>query len=965
MLSGVMGVPLVGREAALRAIDLALDGLGNRRGGALCFAGEPGIGKSRLLAELASRADERELLVLEGRAAEFEDDLPFGAFVDALDDYLAALGRRALARLDPAALAHLETVFPALAGPGDRVAPPVLEERFRSHRAVRWLLGWLAVERPMVLVLDDVHWVDPASAELLGYLLSHSPPGPVLLALGYRPTQLSERVRAALERGEADGRLQPVRLTPLSRADAALVVGSALPDRRLDDLIAESGGNPFYLLELARAADRGETLDGPARPAAEIPGKVIAAIDREIAALPDSARSLARGAAVVGDPYDLELAATTADTVTAHALPALDGLLASGLMRTTDVPRRFAFRHPIVRRAVYESAPAGWRIAAHRRLAAALRERGASAVELAHHLEAAASQGEQDAIDVLTAAGHVLARQAPAIAARRFEAALRLLPPGEAAAEQRLELLAALARSLDATGRRSASRHALLEALSLLSPDAVGQRVRLEASCAGVEQWLGLHGEARRRLQTALDSLPDRRSPEAATLMIELAASQHWDADYTSVRTWAAQAAEISAAAGDRPAEAAALALVALGDYGVGAAARGQETVRAAAALVDGLTDTELAARPDAAYHLAYHETLLERYDEATRHADRSLRVAHTTGQGQLSLPTLVTKATALRYLGRLDDAAEVAQEAVEGARLAGHDQLTAFAVKTRAWVATAQGELEIALAGGEECLAIARRLARPMSVAGTGWILGEALLEAGQPARCATVLLETTGGPDAERQPAAHRCYSWSMLARAEAQRGHHSEAQAWIDRLDAALPALAPLAFPRTLAEHARAHLLLARGDPAAAAGAALAAAEAADGISARVEAARGRLLAGRALGAAGERERAVRLLEQAQAELDECGARRYGEEAVQELRRLGRRVSRTGRPVGAAPGALSNREREVAVLAAAGHTNKDIAAELFLSVKTVERHMSHIFHKLRVTSRAQIGVALRDED
>ncbi len=956
----------MGRAAALGAIGQALDGLGDRRGDALCFAGEPGIGKSRLLAELAARADERGFLVLEGRAAEFEDDLPFGAFVDALDDYLSALGRRALERVEPAALAHLETVFPALARPHAGVAAPVLEERFRSHRAVRWLLGSLGTERPVVLVLDDVHWVDAASAELLGYLISHRPPGPVLLALGYRPAQLGQRMRAALERGEADRRVHVARLTPLSRSDAALLLGSELPERHLDDIYGESGGNPFYLLELARAAERGEVLDSAGTPAGDTPRTVLAAIDREIAGLPDDAQNLARAAAVVGDPYALELAATTAEMAPAQALPALDGLLASGLVGATDVPSRFAFRHPLVRRAVYQSAPAGWRIAAHRRLAAVLREQGAPAVEFAHHVEVSASPGEPDAIEVLAAAGHALARQAPEIAARRFDAALRLLPPSDAPAQQRIDLLTPLAASLAATGRLKESRGALQEALSLLPAQAVGPRVRLEASCAGVEHWIGLHAEAHRRLRAALDSLPDRRSPEAAALMIELAESVHWDSDGSGMSAWASQAVEVSQAVGDRPAAAAALALLALSHYFWGASRPGLEAVRAAAALVDALSDDALATRPDATFHVSYLEWLFEHYEQGIRHADRGLAVARATGQGQYALPSLIAKAGSLRALGRLGEAAETAQEGVEGARIGGHEQLILFALTFRSHVALAEGDLGLALAAGEEALGIARRLGRSWSIGGTGWILGEALLEAGQPARCATVVLDTMGGPEAEALGKAHCCWAWYQLARADVQRGRYAEAQRWIDRFDAVMPGLAGLDYPRILAERARAHVLLATGEAGAAAEAALAAAEAADRIHARVEAARARLEAGRALGATGERERAIPLLEQAHAELDECGAQRYREEAERELRRLGRRVSRGGRRGTARAGlaALSDRERQVAELAAAGHTNKEIAAELFLSVKTVERHISHIFGKLGVTSRAQLGVALQDE-
>ena len=126
------------------------------------------------------------------------------------------------------------------------------------------------------------------------------------------------------------------------------------------------------------------------------------------------------------------------------AIDALDELLALDLIRPTDVPRRFRFRHPLVRRAVYEAAPGGWRLGAHERSAEALAERGAPASARAHHVELAARQGDRGAVGVLREAGEAAAQRAPASAARWFAAALRLLP-GTAPAEERVELL--LARS--------------------------------------------------------------------------------------------------------------------------------------------------------------------------------------------------------------------------------------------------------------------------------------------------------------------------------------------------------------------------------------------------------------------------------------------------------------------------------------------------------------------------------------
>src|SRR4051812_47018544 len=161
---------LVGRRAELEAIDRALDALAAGQPGVVEITGEAGIGKSRLIAEASERAEGRHALALAGRASEFERDMPFGVFVDALDDYLGTLNPRRLESLGTDTQRELGVVFPALAdGLGGTAALP--SERFRTHRAVRMLLDLLAVSAPLVLALDDLHWADDASLELLSHLL--------------------------------------------------------------------------------------------------------------------------------------------------------------------------------------------------------------------------------------------------------------------------------------------------------------------------------------------------------------------------------------------------------------------------------------------------------------------------------------------------------------------------------------------------------------------------------------------------------------------------------------------------------------------------------------------------------------------------------------------------------------------------------------------------------------------------
>jgi len=174
--------PLVGRVAELGAIDAALDG-----GQALLLSGEPGIGKTRLLGALTARATARGCLVLSGSASELEDDLPFWIFVDALEEHVAGFDARRLDALGDGVAAELAHVLPALT-PRER-APGGTDQRYRAHGAVRALLERLAAGAPLVLVLDDIHWADPASVDLLAALLRRPPAGRVVLAMATRPRQ--------------------------------------------------------------------------------------------------------------------------------------------------------------------------------------------------------------------------------------------------------------------------------------------------------------------------------------------------------------------------------------------------------------------------------------------------------------------------------------------------------------------------------------------------------------------------------------------------------------------------------------------------------------------------------------------------------------------------------------------------------------------------------------------------------
>src|SRR6185436_435393 len=330
---------LVGRAAELGVIDGALAGLERTTFGALELVGEPGMGKTRLLRELASRADAEGHLVLTGSASELERDLPFWIFVDALDEYLEALEPRRLSGLDDDLRADLAPIFPSL---GDGAEPSHGDERLRVHRGMRQLLEALAATKALVLIMDDVHWADTASVELLGSLLRRPPAAAVLIGIAARTRQVPDALAGTLARAQAAGTLARVELSGLSADEARELLGEAVSAKAAATLYEESSGNPFYLQQLARsprsATIAGDGRVGVAMAGVQVPQAVAAALTGELALLSDEDRRVLEGAAVAGDPFEPELAAAAAGVTEDAAISALDELLARDLIRHTDVP---------------------------------------------------------------------------------------------------------------------------------------------------------------------------------------------------------------------------------------------------------------------------------------------------------------------------------------------------------------------------------------------------------------------------------------------------------------------------------------------------------------------------------------------------------------------------------------------------------------------------------------------------
>ena len=960
---------LAGRGAALATLERVLDAVAAGGPRFLAVVGEPGIGKTSLMERLQAMASEREWLVLAGRAAEFERELPFGVLVDALDDHLAGLDHRRVERVGGERLAELAAIFPALDGPA--VPDGALEaERYRAHRAIQELLDGLALGRPLLLVLDDLHWADQASLEVVASLLRRPPDGPVLLACAFRPAPAPVILESALATAEREDRAARIDLGPLTPEDAAGLL-SVIPEPGLRDAVFRvSGGNPFYLSQLARTAAQAPAGQGTLREADTltlgVPQSVMSMLAEEVRGLPPETRRVLEAAAVAGEPFEPDVAAEVAEVSEAAVAAALDDLLARDLVRPTEVPRQFRFRHPLVRRAVYAHAGGGWRLAAHGRAASALRARGASAAAQAHHVEHSAGRGDETAITLLRDAAAASAPRAPATAARWLQAAVRLVPEAEGhpGAARRVELLIALADAQRASGRLEPCRATLEQALALVGPDDP-RWVRLVASCATVEHWLGRHEEARARLDAAL-AAPGGQATEAAVLLrLERALHCLYSLEFAAARAQAAEAATIAGKLGAPRPLAAAASVQALTEAAAGETAGARAHLAAAVAALDALDADALADQLPTLWHVAWAELHLEAFEAGLARLGRGMEIARRARRGDVLVPMLLGRARALLVLGRTAEATELTDEAMETARGEGNPHHVVWALWAGGRIALQEGDNARAQVLAEEAAHLGRDLGPALlSPAEPAWTLGAALLEAGEIERGRATVLAAIGGDDAPRVIAPERAAALQQLCRAALRAGEVDDAAAWAQRADAAAAPLA-LALPHARGDRALGAVMLARGDVAGALAAARRAVASAESVGARLEAQYARVLAGRALAAQGDTEAATTELTAAEAALDSMRARRGREEAAQELRRLGHRVARKPRsatmPAAEGLAELTDREREIAELVCDRHTNRSIAGELFLSEKTVETHLRNIFVKLGVASRVEVARAV----
>jgi DNA-binding CsgD family transcriptional regulator/tetratricopeptide (TPR) repeat protein len=996
----------VGRAAELAGFEeiIAAAGVGVGSGGGarvVIVPGEPGIGKTALLRQVAAGAARRGWTVRWGGGTPFERPAPFGLLGGVLDEQLRCAGANTLGADELTLLRRIVT--PTREGGGD-----VDHQRVQS--ALRTLLEQTVEPPGLLLVLDDLHAADEDSTRWCESLLRRRPRVPLVVAMAYRPRQLPARIAAVLAGAVRDGHVDTVELGALTFEEARPLM-AAEPDRWAQLRRYEaSGGNPCYLTACTRAE----------------PAPALAA---ELASLAPPHRLVAHAAAVAGVRFEPELVADIAEIDLALVLAALDVLVHRDLVRPGPTEGRLQFRHPLVRRAAYESSGAGWRLAAHGRAASSLARRGASTLRRAPHLAQAATGGDPEALDVLVHAASAMMGAAPRIAARWLDAALRRLPAEPWHAAYRMRLLAARARALSASGRLLESRDLVHEIIPLLPGEPTNVRARTVAVAARVERLLGRHREARALLRAELDSVDHQGRHAVAELKLELAAVSMMDPVSFGDPGPSDDAVAAARSAGDDLMLAAALAVWVLSapvttttctDTGE----RRLACLREAAELVDASIDGELSYQIEAAVWLGWAELSGDRLDVAGRHLDRALRLVARTGQHHVLPELLLARGVVAGRTGRLVEAGELFAQALTSAHATGRNQLRAAARAGRDWIAAAQGDVRHGTGRlgtgrlgtgrlGTGRLGIGRQETGRSGMGRLGIgrdaptvdrhgalasaLLAEAYLAWGDPAGGGALLTASCGGPsvadlDPTSQPRRYR-----LLASAEAGRGNTAEAQRWARRAGTVADRLGlPAAAGPARLAHAVAALA---GDPAAAATLATDAALALDDSGDRLDAGHALLVAGRAYAALGKLDLAREHFALARARFEECGAAQYLADAAREERRMNARQPRrrrtgttggaptngtTGRgttgsgltgtgptsgvatpagmaAAGGAPAPLTRREGEVAALVARGMSNRQIAAELHLSPRTVEAHLSSTFAKLGVTTRVELVCAM----
>jgi DNA-binding CsgD family transcriptional regulator len=941
--AGPEGGGLLGRSTELETLRSAVLQAARGAGQMLVVTGEAGIGKTRLVVEGLRAGSRLGVQVFQGAAVELERRWPFGAIADCLAIRgSAAQGRRAaIARL-------LREEAPQ--GDGGSWFGDTPSTEFRVVEALVDLVEELSARGPVALAVEDLQWADPSTLLVLHRLGRRIGRLPVLLVCTARPVPRSAELAACLAGLRANGATE-LALGPLDQAAVAELVEElvgAAPGPGLLRQVAGAGGNPLWVTELVAALRREGSItqmNGTAElTAVGIPPSLPLTILHRLSFLTPSTLEVLRVASILGTAFAVTDLSRVLGRPTAGLLDAVDEAMAGHILDRRGV--ELAFRHDLIREALYHDLPAAVRRGLHLDAAHALAEAGAPPERVAEHLVRGASPGDTQAVAWLRQAARRAAPRAPAVAVDLLQRALEFSPLTD---PNRDALLAEQAVSLVWSGRLVDAEAVCGEMLGRAHDAALDGTLRLCLVQALVGR--GRLEEALREAAAATAS-PTLSGVERARFQAFTAMAQTSSGQLQAAAQTAARAQAAAEQVGDDLAGAISLASLALvthlgGDF-TGALALAEQAVQRGDRS-EGLQAHRFPLNLFLGGCL--HE--LDRVEEGQAALQRGRRLAEELG-AKRELPLYYwAVAQGCFWAGEWDDALAECQACLQladeyGMRLHG----TLFSHSIRALIALHRGEL---LAAEGAVAAAERELASTGPQLGFDWLVWARALvleRAGQSeASLATLwrgwemcaergLLHTLPvlGPDLVR------------LASVAGDPGRAERAASAVEAIAARNPRVA------TLAGAALRCRGLLEDDPGV-----LLRAVAAYRVGPRPLAlALACEDAAVALGRAREVTRARPLLDDALAVYERLDASWDAARAAARLRPLGLRRGRRGprrRPTSGWD-SLTQTELKVARLVAEGLSNPEIAERLFISRGTVHTHVSHVLAKLGLRSR--VGLA-----
>jgi tetratricopeptide (TPR) repeat protein len=897
-------VNLVGREAEATYVAQFLEG----GSGALLLDGEAGIGKTSVWLAGLESARRRGLRTLVARPAEAETQLPYATLADLLDP-VADVALRLL----PVPQRHALEV--ALVR---RKATTAWDSRTVAS-ATRAALTELSADEPTLLAIDDVQWVDAASADALAYAFRRSL-GTKLRLLGTRRIG----VEARLEVRDCDW----LTITPLGPDDLAEIVrarlGLDLRRHALLRLAERSGGNPFFALELARDGRLFADADAP------LPSSLEGILADRLRAAPRDVRDALLVAAAHGAPTVELLESVGVEPDALQRAAELDLL--------TPVGDELRFSHPLIASSVYGRATTTRRRDAHRRLAAAVDD----PVARAFHLSQATQLPDAEvAAELESASERVAARSAQRAAAELLAHAVRLTPA--TAREDRRRRIMTLADLLFATGAHDEARGLLEQLVAELEPGPkrAWARVRL-AEC--------LFDDVETAIAMLEDALEEADPSGRAEALLFLANIKWGLGDMPEARRLYEECARVAEQARDRERQSNALTWLAILRMAVGEGLD-EEAFRTAKRL-RGVYRGPLIYDNDPAIGLATWQMVVGDVERARPVLDDYRKRAIELGDDVVLAHILALLAFLECEAGSAEEAETLVASSIELARQIGEPRVLVDAVIMGARVRARLGNVEQAQADADETLALAAPTGAELLRVSAVDVLGFLALSLDQLDQAVDHLehvFETI-----ERMPwrepgplGVHH-----NLPEVYVRRGELEKAETLLEQVEAIAT---PIDRVRTLAGIARVRGMIAaeRGD----ADGAIALLQESLAIQARlpepIESGRTLLVLGTVLRRANRKRAAHETLEEAVRTLDGCGARIWAEQARAELGRI------SGRPLRA--GELTATENRIAELVAAGRTNHDVARAVSLSPRTVEWNLSKIYRKLHVRSRGELAAKL----